>query len=80
MKRYLNIEFFKDLAERSVATYLQVLAALMLSDLTSVTSLGAAKAAALSAVPAALAVAKATILGAARKNGYDPATDRTNTL
>lgn len=62
MQKYLNRDFLKDLAERTVATYVQTFVGLELSNYADFTDLGAARAAALASIPAALAVAKAAFL------------------
>ncbi|MEV8480224.1 hypothetical protein [Streptomyces sp. NPDC051173] len=51
--------FFLDLVERTAATYIEAFLGLLLAG--TVTDLSTAKAAALSAVPAALAIAKGTL-------------------
>jgi hypothetical protein len=65
MRKFLNRAFLTDLADRTLSTYLQAFLGLELSDVTNLTSLGSTKAAALAALPAALAVLKAAIKGAA---------------
>jgi flagellar basal body-associated protein FliL len=59
VEKYLNREFLKDLAERTSATYVQVFVGLELADVTNLHDVAATKAALLSALPAAFAVAKA---------------------
>lgn len=65
--KFLNKDFLIDLADRTVSTYVQVFIGLELSDLTNLTSVGGTKAAAIAALPAALAVLKVAIKGAATK-------------
>jgi hypothetical protein len=66
MNKFLNREFVKDLAERTVSTYVQAFLGLELADITNLTSLGATKAVALAALPAALAVLKAALKNSAK--------------
>jgi uncharacterized membrane protein len=54
--------FLLDLAERTVATYLEAFLGLLLAG--QVTDLSAAKAAAIAAIPAGLAVIKGALAGA----------------
>lgn len=68
MDKFLNRAFLKDLADRTVSTYIQAFLGLELSDMTNLTSLGATKAVALAALPAALAVLKAAVKGAAKSD------------
>ncbi|MEV5953717.1 holin [Streptomyces sp. NPDC051987] len=53
------MKFFVDLAERTVATYLEAFLGLLLAG--SVVDLSAAKAAAVAAIPAGLAVVKGAL-------------------
>ncbi|MFI1562213.1 holin [Streptomyces sp. NPDC020490] len=55
----MTMTYFKDLAERVVATYLEAFVGLLLAG--SVVDLPAAKAAAVAAIPAALAVVKGAL-------------------
>lgn len=55
------MKFFVDLAERTVATYLEAFLGLLLAG--SVVDLPAAKAAAVAAIPAGLAVIKGALSG-----------------
>jgi hypothetical protein len=56
--------FLIDLAERTAATYGQALCGLLLADATHMLSLGAVRAAAVAALPAALAIVKGALGGA----------------
>jgi hypothetical protein len=71
VKKYLNKDFLKDLVDRTASTYVQSFLMLEVSDVTNVMSLSGTKAAALAALPAALAVAKAAFVRArsVKKNG-----------
>ncbi len=59
--------FLLDLAERTAATYLESFLGLLLAG--TVTDLSTAKAAAVAAIPAALAIAKGTLSGIINKTG-----------
>jgi hypothetical protein len=61
VKRFRNRAFLTDLLERTVATYVQTFLGLELSNYANLSDLGATKAAALAAIPAALAVVKAAL-------------------
>lgn len=61
MKKFLNRAFLVDLADRTASTYVQTFLGLELADLANLTSVGGTKAAALAALPAALAVVKAAV-------------------
>lgn len=65
----MNKRFLLDLAERTAATYAQALLGLLLADSTGLISLGAVKAAAVAALPAALAVIKAALAGSVLTSG-----------
>lgn len=65
----MNLRFLADLGERTAATYVQAWAGLMLADSTHLLSLGAVKAAAVAALPAALAVIKAALAGSVLGGG-----------
>lgn len=68
MNKFLNRAFLKDVADRTVSTYVQAFVGLELSDMTNLTSIGATKAVAIAALPAALAVLKAALKGAAKQD------------
>jgi hypothetical protein len=68
VKKFLDIPFLKDVAERTVSTYVQAFLGLELSDMANLTSIGATKAVAIAALPAALAVIKAGFKGAAKQD------------
>jgi len=59
----MNKPFLADLAERTVATYVQALGGLLLADSTHLMSLGTVRAAAVAALPAVLAVVKGALGG-----------------
>jgi hypothetical protein len=65
----MNRRFLLDLGERTVATYAQAWAGLLLADSTHLLSLGAARAAAIAALPAALAVIKGALAGSVLVSG-----------
>jgi hypothetical protein len=68
VNKFLNRAFLKDVADRTVSTYVQAFVGLELSDMTNLTSIGATKAVAIAALPAALAVLKAALKGAAKQD------------
>ncbi|MGW1071598.1 holin [Streptomyces sp. NPDC002537] len=59
--------FLLDLAERTAATYLEAFLGLLLAG--TVTDLSTAKAAAVAAIPAALAIAKGALSGLLNRSG-----------
>ncbi|MCA1220683.1 hypothetical protein [Streptomyces sp. 8L] len=59
----MNRAFLLDLVERTVATYLEVGAGLLLADSTHLLSLGSLRVAAVAALPAALTVVKGALAG-----------------
>jgi hypothetical protein len=59
----MNKAFLLDLTERTVATYAQAFAGLLLADSTHLMSLGTVRAAAVAALPAVLAVVKGALGG-----------------
>lgn len=65
----MNLRFVADLAERTVATYVQAALGLLLADSTGMISISGVKAAAVAAIPAALAVVKAALAGSVLSSG-----------
>jgi hypothetical protein len=65
----MNLRFLADLAERTVATYAQAALGLLLADSTGMISISGVKAAAVAALPAALAVVKAALAGSVLSSG-----------
>lgn len=59
----MNKPFLLDLLERTVATYLEAGAGLLLADTTHLLNLGDARVAAVAALPAALTVVKSALAG-----------------
>ncbi|MEW2545138.1 hypothetical protein AB0910_05035 [Streptomyces sp. NPDC047002] len=59
----MNRAFLLDLVERTVATYLEAGAGLLLADSTHLLSLGSQRVAAIAALPAALTVVKGALAG-----------------
>jgi len=65
----MNTRFVLDLIERTAATYVEAVAGLLLADSTGLINLGAVKAAAAAALPAAFAVVKAALAGSVGSDG-----------
>ncbi|WP_435173315.1 holin [Actinacidiphila sp. bgisy145] len=65
----MNKRFVLDLIERTAATYVEGVAGLLLANSTGLLDLGADKAAAAAALPAALAVIKAALAGSVLSGG-----------
>jgi len=57
----LTRKYLVDLAERTVATYLEVFFGLLLADVNNLTNFGLLKSAAIAAIPAGLAVVKGAL-------------------
>ena len=65
----MNKRFVLDLVERTAATYAEAVCGLLLADSTGLINLGAVKAAAAAALPAAFAVVKAALAGSVGSDG-----------
>lgn len=77
----MSTKFLRDLAERTISTYVQALAGLLIAGWSDAVDLGTLRAAAVAAIPAALAVVKGLVArqfgspdDASLTGDYDPHT------